>query len=186
MPELPATLYNRFTREYGLSDYDASVLVDDKHSALYFEKVVGISPKYKQASNWISGPIRGYLNENALSMDEFQLAPSQIAEIIELIESNKISHTAATQQLFPALTKQSESSPTELVESMGLANITDTSFIDEIVQMVLSEFPEKVAEYKAGKVGLMGLFVGEVMKRSQGKADPKTANALVKKALDSI
>ena len=73
-----------------------------------------------------------------------------------------------------------------LVESLGLANITDTSFIDEIVQKVLSEFPEKVAEYKAGKVGLMGLFVGEVMKRSQGKADPKTANTLVKQALDSI
>ena len=186
MPELPATLYNRFTNEYGLSDYDASVLVDDKHSALYFEKVVGISPKYKQVSNWISGPIRGYLNENALSMDEFHLSPSQIAEIIELIESNKISHTAATQQLFPALTKQADSSPTALVESMGLANITDTSFIDEIVQTVLSEFPEKVTEYKAGKMGLMGLFVGEVMKRSQGKADPKTANALVKQALDSI
>ena len=186
MPELPATLYNRFTNEYGLSDYDASVLVDDKHSALYFEKVVGLSPKYKQVSNWISGPIRGYLNENALSMDEFHLSPSQIAEIIELIESNKISHTAATQQLFPALTKQADSSPTALVESMGLANITDTSFIDEIVQTVLSEFPEKVTEYKAGKVGLMGLFVGEVMKRSQGKADPKTANALVKQALDSI
>jgi aspartyl-tRNA(Asn)/glutamyl-tRNA(Gln) amidotransferase subunit B len=186
MPELPATLYNRFTREYGLSDYDASVLVDDKHSALYFEKVVGISPKYKQVSNWISGPIRGYLNENALSMDEFHLSPSQIAEIIDLIETNRISHTAATQQLFPALTKQSESSPTALVESLGLANITDTSFIDEIVQTVLSEFPGKVIEYKAGKVGLMGLFVGEVMKRSQGKADPKTANTLVKQALDSI
>jgi aspartyl-tRNA(Asn)/glutamyl-tRNA(Gln) amidotransferase subunit B len=185
MPELPATLYNRFTREYGLSDYDASVLVDDKHSALYFEKVVGISPRYKQVSNWISGPIRGYLNENALSMDEFQLSPVQIAEIIELIEANKISHTAATQQLFPALTKQSGSSATALVESLGLANITDTSFIDEIVQTVLSEFPGKVAEYKAGKVGLMGLFVGEVMKRSQGKADPKTANTLVKQALDS-
>jgi aspartyl-tRNA(Asn)/glutamyl-tRNA(Gln) amidotransferase subunit B len=186
MPELPATLYNRFTNEYGLSDYDASVLVDDKHSALYFEKVVGISPKYKQVSNWISGPIRGYLNENALSMDEFHLSPGQIAEIIDLIETNRISHTAATQQLFPALTKQSESSPTALVESLGLANITDTSFIDEIVQTVLSEFPGKVIEYKAGKVGLMGLFVGEVMKRSQGKADPKTANTLVKQALDSI
>jgi aspartyl-tRNA(Asn)/glutamyl-tRNA(Gln) amidotransferase subunit B len=186
MPELPATLYRRFTTEYGLSDYDASVLVDDKHSALYFEKVVGISPKYKQACNWISGPIRGYLNENALGMDEFHLSPQQIAEIIELIESNKISHTAATQQLFPALTKQSDASPTVLVESLGLANITDTSFIDELVQTVLAEFPEKVAEYKGGKVGLMGLFVGEVMKRSKGKADPKTANALVKKALDSI
>lgn len=184
MPELPSTLYTRFTEGYGLSDYDASVLVDDKHSALYFEEVVKHAPKYKQVSNWIAGPIRGYLNENALGMEDFQLSPIQIAEIIELIESNKISHTAATQQLFPALTKQPNASPTELVESLGLANITDTSFIDQLVKDVLAEYPDKVAEYKGGKVGLLGLFVGDVMKRSKGKADPKTANALVRAALD--
>jgi aspartyl-tRNA(Asn)/glutamyl-tRNA(Gln) amidotransferase subunit B len=184
MPELPSTLYTRFTESYGLSDYDASVLVDDKHSALYFEEVVKHAPKYKQVSNWIAGPIRGYLNENALGMEEFQLSPTQIAEIIDLIESNKISHTAATQQLFPALTKQPNASPSELVESLGLANITDTSFIDQLVKDVLAEYPDKVAEYKAGKVGLLGLFVGDVMKRSKGKADPKTANSLVRAALD--
>jgi aspartyl-tRNA(Asn)/glutamyl-tRNA(Gln) amidotransferase subunit B len=184
MPELPSTLYTRFTEGYGLSDYDASVLVDDKHSALYFEEVVKYAPKYKQVSNWIAGPIRGYLNENALGMEDFQLSPIQIAEIIELIESNKISHTAATQQLFPALTKQPNASPTELVESLGLANITNTSFIDQLVKDVLAEYPDKVAEYKGGKVGLLGLFVGEVLKRSKGKADPKTANALVRAALD--
>jgi aspartyl-tRNA(Asn)/glutamyl-tRNA(Gln) amidotransferase subunit B len=184
MPELPSTLYTRFTESYGLSDYDASVLVDDKHSALYFEEVVKHAPKYKQVSNWIAGPIRGYLNENALGMEEFQLSPTQIAEIIDLIESNKISNTAATQQLFPALTKQPNASPSELVESLGLANITDTSFIDQLVKDVLAEYPDKVVEYKAGKVGLLGLFVGDVMKRSKGKADPKTANSLVRAALD--
>lgn len=184
MPELPATLYTRFTEQYGLSDYDASVLVDDKHSALYFEAVVHCTPKYKQASNWIAGPVRGYLNENALGMEDFVLSPAQIAGIIELIEANKISHTAATQQLFPALTQNPNATPEELVASLGLANITDTSFIDGLVQAVLAEFPEKVAEYRAGKVGLLGLFVGEVMKRSKGKADPKTANALVKAVLD--
>jgi aspartyl-tRNA(Asn)/glutamyl-tRNA(Gln) amidotransferase subunit B len=184
MPELPATLYARFTESYGLSDYDASVLVDDKHSALYFEEVVKHVPKYKQASNWIAGPIRGYLNENALGMDDFCLKPAQIAEIIELIESNKISHTAATQQLFPAMTQNADASAESLVGTLGLANITDTSFIDGLVQTVLAEFPDKVTEYRAGKLGLLGLFVGEVMKRSKGKADPKTANALVKAALE--
>lgn len=184
MPELPSALYQRFTSQYGLNDYDASVLVDDKHSALYFEKVVAISAKYKQASNWISGPIRGYLNENALGMEDFVLTPLQIADIIELIDSNKISNTVATQQLFPALTLEPNSTPISLVESLGLANITDTSFIDGLVQTVLAEFADKVIEYRGGKVGLLGLFVGEVMKRSQGKADPKTANVMVKKMLD--
>ena len=106
------------------------------------------------------------------------------AEIIELIESNKISHTAATQQLFPAMTQNADASAESLVGTLGLANITDTSFIDGLVQTVLAEFPDKVTEYRAGKLGLLGLFVGEVMKRSKGKADPKTANALVKAALE--
>jgi aspartyl-tRNA(Asn)/glutamyl-tRNA(Gln) amidotransferase subunit B len=117
-------------------------------------------------------------------MDDFCLKPAQIAEIIELIESNKISHTAATQQLFPAMTQNADASAESLVGTLGLANITDTSFIDGLVQTVLAEFPDKVTEYRAGKVGLLGLFVGEVMKRSKGKADPKTANALVKAALE--
>ena len=101
-----------------------------------------------------------------------------------LRKSNKISHTAATQQLFPALAQNPSETPESLVNSLGLANITDTSFIDGLVKEVLAGFPEKVAEYRAGKLGLLGLFVGEVMKRSQGKADPKTANALVKAALE--
>jgi aspartyl-tRNA(Asn)/glutamyl-tRNA(Gln) amidotransferase subunit B len=117
-------------------------------------------------------------------MEDFSLSPAQIAGIIELIESNKISHTAASQQLFPALTQNPQAMPEDLVAELGLANITDSSFIDGLVQEVLANFPEKVAEYRAGKLGLLGLFVGEVMKRSQGKADPKTANALVKAALE--
>lgn len=184
MPVLPSTLYNRFTKEYGLSDYDASVLVDDKHSALYFEKLVAFTPNYKQACNWISGPIRGFLNENALNMEDFLITPKQISEIIELVESNKISHTAATQQLFPAMIKNNKVSAANLFDTMGLSNITDTSFIDALVKDVLREFPDKVAEYQNGKLGLLGLFVGEVMKRSKGKADPKTANLLVKNALE--
>lgn len=184
MPELPATLYARFTKDYALSHYDASVLIDDKDSALYFEKVVSILPHYKQAANWITGSIRAYLNENAMGINEFVLSPKQIAGIIDLVESNKISHTAATQQLFPALTKDPEASPETLLKKLGLSTITDTLFIDTLVLEVLAEFPDKAAAYRSGKLGLLGLFVGEVMKRSQGKADPKTANESVKKFLD--
>ncbi|PHX91964.1 MAG: Asp-tRNA(Asn)/Glu-tRNA(Gln) amidotransferase GatCAB subunit B [Flavobacteriales bacterium] len=184
MPELPATLYTRFTKDYALSHYDASVLIDDKDSALYFEKVVSILPHYKQAANWITGSIRAYLNENAMGINEFVLSPKQIAGIIDLVESNKISHTAATQQLFPALTKDPEASPETLLKKLGLSTITDTLFIDTLVLEVLAEFPDKAAAYRSGKLGLLGLFVGEVMKRSQGKADPKTANESVKKFLD--
>ncbi len=184
MPELPTTLYARFTKDYGLSDYDASVLIDDKDTAWFYEKVVAILPLYKQAANWITGSIRGYLNENAMGIKEFVLSPNQIASIIDLVESNKISHTAATQQLFPALTKDPETSPEILLKKLGLSTITDTPFIEKLVLEVLADFPDKAAAYRSGKLGLLGLFVGEVMKRSQGKADPKTANESVKKFLD--
>jgi len=185
MPELPAVLLNRFIHEYGLSEYDASVLVDDKESAHYFEEIVKLNKNYKAASNWVSITIRGFLNENALSLSQFQLTPRQIADIIELIDSSVINHSIASQKLFPEILKSPESTPKDLVEKLNLATNNDTSFIEELVEQVIQEFPDKVEEYKKGKTGLMGMFVGEVMKRSKGKADPKITNQLVSKRLNS-
>ena len=108
MPELPRALFKRFTTEYGLSEYDASVLIDDKLSAFYFENVCKLSDNYKAVSNWITVAIRGYLNENAMSIDEFKLTPAQIAEIIDLIDKGAINHTIASQELFPALLESPE------------------------------------------------------------------------------
>ncbi len=185
MPELPAVLLNRFTQEYGLSEYDASVLVDDKESAHYFEEIVRLNKNYKSASNWVSITIRGYLNENALSLSQFKLTPNQIAEIIELIDSGVINHSIASQKLFPELINSPRVTAKELVEKLNLATNNDTSFIEELVEQVIKEFPEKVEEFKKGKTGLMGMFVGEVMKRSKGKADPKITNQLVSNKLNS-
>ena len=184
MPELPRSMYARFTSTYGLSDYDASVLIDDKHSALYFEKIVANTPKYKLAANWVTGPIRGYLNENALGIDEFAVPPTQISELLLLIDEGIINHTSASQQVFPKLVENPHENPRKLVETLGIATVKDTTFIEDLIQEVLKSYPEKVQEYKNGKVGLIGLFVGEVMKKSQGKADPKSTNELVRKHLD--
>lgn len=184
MPELPRALFKRFTNEYGLSDYDASVLIDDKLSAFYFENVCKITTNYKAVSNWITVAIRGYLNENALGIDEFKLSPAQIAEIIELIDKGVINHTIASQKLFPALLASPEMMPNQLVNELNLSINSDTTFIEEIIDEVLALFPEKVEEYKSGKKGLLGMFVGEVMKRSKGKADPKITNQLISAKLD--
>ena len=184
MPELPRALFKRFTNEYGLSEYDASVLIDDKLSAFYFENVCKLTNNYKAVSNWITVAIRGYLNENALSIDEFKLTPSQIAEIIDLIDKGAINHTIASQKLFPALIASPEKSPSDLVAELNLSINSDTTFIEEIIDEVLNLYPEKVAEYKSGKKGLLGMFVGEVMKRSKGKADPKITNQLIASKLD--
>jgi aspartyl-tRNA(Asn)/glutamyl-tRNA(Gln) amidotransferase subunit B len=184
MPELPRALFKRFTTEYGLSEYDASVLIDDKLSAFYFENVCKISVNYKAVSNWITVAIRGYLNENAMSIDEFKLTPAQIAEIIDLIDKGAINHTIASQTLFPALLESPEMSPSALVAELNLSINSDTSFIEEIIDEVLNLYPEKVEEYRSGKKGLLGMFVGEVMKRSKGKADPKITNQLISLKLD--
>ncbi len=175
MPELPEVLFSRFTRDYGLSEYDASVLVDDKASASYFEALINEKAPYKAASNWVTVTIRGYLNEQALTIDDFELSPKQIGEIIQLIESGTINHSAASQKLFPALIKSPGQSAKDLVQELNLATNTDSSFIEELADTILDEFPEKVNAYKNGKTGLLGMFVGEMMKRSQGKADPKLA-----------
>lgn len=184
MPELPRALFKRFTTEYGLSEYDASVLIDDKLSAFYFENVCKLSDNYKAVSNWITVAIRGYLNENAMSIDEFKLTPAKIAEIIDLIDKGAINHTIASQKLFPALLESPEMSPSALVSELNLSINSDTSFIEEIIDEVLNLYPEKVEEYKSGKKGLLGMFVGEVMKRSKGKADPKMTNQLISLKLD--
>jgi aspartyl-tRNA(Asn)/glutamyl-tRNA(Gln) amidotransferase subunit B len=184
MPELPESLYKRFTEEYGLNDYDASVLIDDKESAFYFEELVRLGAPHKTASNWVTVTIRGFLNERALNLQDFPLAATQIAEIIQLIQGGSINHSIASQKLFPALIESPESSAQEIVNKLNLATSSDTGFIEELVKQVLSEFPEKVAEFKGGKKGLLGMFVGEVMKRSKGKADPKTTNEWVNKLLN--
>lgn len=185
MPELPESLYKRFTEEYGLNDYDASVLIDDKESAFYFEELVRLGAPYKTASNWVTVTIRGFLNERALSMQDFPLKAEQINEIIQLIQKGSINHSIASQKLFPALLEEPNSTAQAIVEKLNLATSSDTGFIEELVKQVLSEFPDKVDAYKSGKKGLLGMFVGEVMKRSKGKADPKTTNEWVNKLLNN-
>jgi Asp-tRNA(Asn)/Glu-tRNA(Gln) amidotransferase B subunit len=185
MPELPRALFARFTNDYGLSDYDAAVLIDDKLSAFYFEDLCKQTSNYKAASNWITVAIRGYLNENALDLSDFQLKPNQIAEVIQLIDSGVINHSIASQKLFPTLLTSPEKTAKQIVEELNLATNSDTSFIEGIIDEVLALFPEKVAEYKSGKTGLLGMFVGEVMKRSKGKADPKITNQIISEKLDA-
>ncbi len=183
MPELPEVLFERFVSKYGLSEYDAGVLVDDKATALYFEELVNKTSNYKAASNWMSVAVRGYLNENALGIADFILKPEQLAGIIELVDKQVLSHSAAVQNLFPALLANPTKNAIELVQELNLSQNADGTFIDTLVDEVLVKFADKVNEYKNGKVGLLSLFVGEVMKASKGKADPKKTNEIIRKKL---
>ena len=185
MPELPEALFNRFHSELGLSDYDAAVLTDDKSTALYFNRLIQCTANYKAAANWVNVAIKGYLNENATGIESFPLQPEKIADIIAVIDRGVVSNSAAVQHLFPAMLKNPAASAGELIESLNLAQDADTDTIEMLIAEVLAKYPEKVQEYKNGKTGLLGLFVGEVMKASKGKADPRKTNEQVRKMLDA-
>lgn len=184
LPVLPDVLYKRYTNDFQLSDYDAAQITESKEVAQYFNKLVTCTSNYKSAANWIMGPIRSFLNERAMHFSEFNLAPEKIAEIIALIDANKVSNSAAAQRLFPAMVEQPMLPAEALAATLDIIQNSNSNDLQNMVSEVLARFPEKVAEYKSGKVGLLGMFVGEVMKQSKGKADPKLLNQLVRETLE--
>ncbi len=184
MPTLPQVLYHRFTEEYGLSDYDAGVLTDNKAIALYFEELCSLTKNYKAAANWISGPVKSYLNELTLPIQDFPLTPAHLVGLIELVDSNKVSHSVAAKQIFPYLVENPAKTAQEVASEQNLVQESDESALQQIIDTVLAANPLKVAEYKAGKTNLLGMFMGDLMKQTKGKADPKIATKLLKDSLD--
>ena len=184
MPPLPHELLYKFVNTYGLSEYDGLVLTDNKEVAIYFEEICKHTTNYKAASNWIMGPVKSYLNELTLSLADFKVTPEHIADLIALIDSGKVSNSAATQKIFLEMVKDANNTPLKIAESLDLLQNSDSGALTEFVNHALAMYPDKVAEYKGGKKGVLGLFMGEVMKLSGGKADPKVTNELVRKALE--
>ncbi|MDZ7845780.1 MAG: Asp-tRNA(Asn)/Glu-tRNA(Gln) amidotransferase subunit GatB [Owenweeksia sp.] len=180
---LPKELFAKYVK-MGLSDYDAALLTENKNVALYFEELTAHTKNTKAAANWIMGSVKSYLNDQAIDITAFPLKPEAIAALIEMVDNGTVSHSVATGELFKALVESPEQDPGELAKNKNLIQESDSNALMELVQQALETYPEKVAEYKAGKKGLMGLFMGEVMKLSRGKADPKVASKLVQSELE--
>lgn len=185
LPPLPNTLYARFTSEFGLNDYDAQNLIESKEIALYFNTLCEHTKNYKAAANWVMGEIKAYLNENALSIDRFPLSEKQIAEIIALIDSGAISHSAASQKLFPLFVVHPEKTAESLAKENDLLQQSDDNVLEDFINEVIANNNAEVLRYKNGEHKLMGFFMGQLMKVSKGKADPKKSTGLMKKALES-
>jgi len=183
MPELPEMLYKKFTLEYALSEYDALFLTENKATALYFESLCALKIPAKTASNWIMGAVRGFLNENNLDLSQFQVSPSTLSELIQLVLANKLSNSAAVQQVFPELVKNPNWKPIDIATELNLFQNSNEDFLQSSIDKVLAAMPEKVKEYRSGKKGLLGLFMGELKKETHGKADPRLASQLLEKAL---
>jgi aspartyl-tRNA(Asn)/glutamyl-tRNA(Gln) amidotransferase subunit B len=185
LPPLPNELYKKYIA-LGLSTYDAGVLTESKELALFFENIISKTKNTKSAANWLTVQVKSYLNENALHISDFAISPQRIAELIDFIDSGKVSHTIAIQKLFPKMMEEKEKSPQQIAEQNSWIQESDTGALTEFVKLAIAKYPEKVAEYNSGKVSLLGLFMGEVMKLSKGKADPKIATEIVKDALAAM
>ncbi len=138
----------------------------------------------KSASNWLTVQIKSYLNDNALHISDFKVSPARIAELVDFIESGKVSHTIAIQKIFPLLLSDPNKSPALIAEENNWIQESDSGALTKFVIQALEKYPEKVIEYKNGKTTLLALFMGEVMKLSKGKADPKIATELLKEMLE--
>ena len=183
LPELPRARKARYQDQLGLSEYDAQLLTEDKATAAFFDALCAAGAPPKTAANWITGPVAGWLNERASSIDRLPVSAASLASLIGLIEARTVSHSAA-QQIFVRMAEEPNAQPKALAEKMGLVQESNEDALMAVVDSVLADWPEKVAEYQSGKKGLIGLFMGEVMKRSRGSADPKVATDLLRRRLD--
>ncbi len=179
MPALPQELRQKFTTVYGIPAYDALVLTDTKEIADYFEAVCTKTNAYKQASNWLMGSVKSYLNEHDGDITAFPIKPESLAALIELSESGMVSNSVASQKIFPVMLAEPNRAPKEIAETNNWLQNSNTNELETLVVQVIESMPDKVEAYRKGKKGLLGLFVGEIMKRSNGTADPKLVSQLL-------
>jgi len=184
MPALPRELFQKYTSAYGLSEYDATNLTDNKAIASFYESLLVHTKNYKAAANWVMGDVKSYLNENGVDISVFPIEVARLGELIELIESGKVSYSIASQRIFPEMLLTNELSPLEIAEKLNLVQDSDEGAILAFIQQVINENPSEVTRYKNGEKQLTGFFMGQLMKVSGGKADPKSANALLRAKLE--
>lgn len=182
LPALPEELFHQY-KSLGLNDYDARQLCDEKSTADYFSQVMEHSKNYKAIANWILGPLRQIVNENHITFKDISLTPKTVADLIAIVDDGKVNFSVAHLKILPVLVKDGQKNPLEVATELNLLQVSGTADIEAWVNEVLTKMPDKVAEYKKGKKGLIGLFVGEIKKASKGKADPKIATRLLEEKL---
>ena len=185
LPELPLERRGRFTSQYGLPEYDADILTGERTLSDYFEaavKAYGGDPK--RVSNWLMNDVLRMINEKGFFASDLRLTPAYLAEIIKLVEAGTV-NTSTGKSLLEKV-ETSGQAPAAIVQAEGLAKVSDQEAIRAVCAEVLAENPEQVASYKSGKVTLMGWFVGQVMKKMRGKADPQVAKTVLEELLLEI
>lgn len=183
MPVLPNELFQRYTEKYGLSAYDANILISSKAFANYYNAVVEHTNNYKAAANWMIGDVRSFLNQRGMEIEELALAPQQIANLIAIIDEGKVATSIASQRLFPVMLERPNESPLTLAEELNIIQDSNQDAIAGYIDQIMANHPDEVSRFKSGEQQLIGFFMGQLMKASKGKLDPKTANQLLREKL---
>ena len=184
LPALPEELEKKYKTVFHLPDYDAQVICGDKELADFFEAIIQHTANYKAAVNWLMGPVKSYLNEKDMDISSFPLSPQKISALIQLVDDGKVNFSIASSKIFTTLLASPEKTPLQIATELNLMQETDTGSVEAWVDEVIAKMPDKIKEYKSGKKGLIGLFVGEVKKLSKGKADMSLVNKLLAKKLN--
>ncbi len=181
LPELPDAKLNRFKSQYNLSDYDATVLVQEKEIANFFEDSAKIYKEYKKICNWLTGAIAAQINARNTTIDQLKISPQNLIDLIAKVEDGVVSNLVAKDILVMMI--DSGQSADIIIKEKGLAQVSDDSALEKIIDQILSENPAVVAQIKEGKDNALGFLVGQAMKKTQGKANPKKLGEMIKRRL---
>ena len=184
LPSLPWELRQRLRDEYKLSDYDVNLLTEEQHTALFYLELVQHTALFKPAANLIINKVLPYCNEASISLIAFPVSVDQLAKLLALVEEGKVSSSAAYQHLFPAMVDSPSKGPLDLAKALNLIQNSDAGELEGLIDKVLQDNPDELARFRKGKKALMGFFMGEVMKASRGKADPKVTRQLLQEKLN--
>jgi len=182
IPMLPSERRTLYVESYGLSKYDASILVKDQRVALYFEEMLALKADPKISSNWVTTKILGYTNKYEMNINEIYLTPKMLCELIDIQGTGSISSVQAREVFYECLTSNRE--PKEVVKALGLIQNSDDSSIRNIIIEVLNEQEENIKIYKAGRDNVLDFLIGQVMKRSRGQANPSMVATIIKEEID--
>lgn len=181
IPELASDRKAKYISEFGLSDYDATIIVKEKDISDFYEETVKLGADVKKAANWLTSVILGYLNKNEMEIKDIYLTPNMLFEIMDLVESGKISSKQSKEVLMHVLDDKKE--PAKIVKELGMEQISDDATIRDIVTKVLDEHPDLIEDHRKGK-NTFDFFVGQVMKATRGKANPSLTAEIIRDEID--
>ncbi|HXH19562.1 MAG TPA: Asp-tRNA(Asn)/Glu-tRNA(Gln) amidotransferase subunit GatB [Chitinophagales bacterium] len=184
MPELPGILRKRFVVQYHLQPNEAAILSEEKEMAAYFERLANKTGDPRTAANWMLGTVKNYLNKQAVSMEEFPVSAERLADLLTMVKNGMVSHSVAALKIFPEMAQNQSESPDAIAQRLNLVQQSDVTLVTHYIEGALAQHPDKVKSYRNGKKGLLGFFMGEIMKQSKGRLNPEVAGKLLMEALN--